>query len=83
MSDFGIYEHVVTREAGKGSVAVRILLVLFTALGLLGLLWLGLITEMFFLFLAIATAAANRIPPGRRRRLHSVSAAIRSSYSVI
>ena len=58
MSDFGIYEHVVTREAGKGSVAVRILLVLFTALGLLGLLWLGLITEMFFLFLAIATAAA-------------------------
>jgi hypothetical protein len=58
MSDFGIYEHVVTRESGKGSLAVRILLILLAALGLIGLLWLGLITELFFLFFGIAIAAA-------------------------
>ena len=57
MSDFGIYEHVVTRQEGKGTLVGKILLLVLTALGVLGLLWLGLAFEMFFLFLAIAAAA--------------------------
>lgn len=57
MSDFGIYEHVVTRQEGKGTLVGKIFLVLLTALGVLGLLWLGLVFEMFFLFLAIALSA--------------------------
>lgn len=57
MSDFGIYEHVVTRRVGKGTALGKIFLGVLTALGVLGLLWLGLVFEMFFLFLAIATAA--------------------------
>ncbi len=57
MSDFGIYEHVVTRRAGKGSLVGKIFLGVLTVLGVFGLLWLGLVFEMFFLFLAIAASA--------------------------
>lgn len=56
MSDFGIYEHVVVRESGKGSKVGKIFLMVLSALGILGLLWLGLIWNLFFLFLAIAVA---------------------------
>lgn len=58
MTDYGIYEHVVMRERGKGAGVLRIFLAVLTCLGVLGLLWMGLIFRMFFLFLAIAIVAA-------------------------
>ncbi len=58
MGDFGIYEHVVTREAGRGSRLGRVLLWALLALGIVGLLWLGLMWKLFVLFLGIALAAA-------------------------
>ena len=58
MSDFGIYEHVVTREAGRGTKVGKAFLVVLLFLGIVGLLWLGLIWKVFPLFLGIALAAA-------------------------
>ena len=58
MADFGIYEHVVTREAGRGSRLGKGLLWGLVLLGIFGLLWLGLAVKMFPLFLGISVAAA-------------------------
>ncbi len=58
MSDFGIYEHVVTREAGRGTRLGKALLLGLLFLGIIGLLWLGLIWKVFPLFLGISVAAA-------------------------
>ena len=58
MSDFGIYEHVVTREAGRGTRLGKILILVLLFLGIVGLLWLGLLWKVFPLFLAISVAAA-------------------------
>lgn len=58
MGDFGIYEHSVTREAGRGGTMGRILLLVLLFLGIAGLLWLGLIWKVFPLFLGISVAAA-------------------------
>lgn len=58
MSDFGIYEHVVTRERGRGTKIGRAALVALLIFGLAGLLWLGLVWKLFVLFLGIALAAA-------------------------
>lgn len=58
MNDYGIYEHVVTRESGKGQGRLRFFLIALTCLGVLGLLWLGLVFEVFILFLVIAVGAA-------------------------
>ena len=53
MADFGIYEHVVTREAGRGSRLGKALLWGILLLGIVGLLWLGLTLKLFPLFLGI------------------------------
>lgn len=58
MSDFGIYEHVVTREAGRGTKLGKALLMLLLLLGMAFLLWLGLIWKVFPLFLGISVVAA-------------------------
>ena len=58
MADFGIYEHVVTREAGRGSRLGKALLWGILLLGIVGLLWLGLTLKLFPLFLGISVAAA-------------------------
>ena len=58
MSDFGIYEHVVTRETGRGTKLGKGILLVLLFLGIAGLLWLGLVWKIFPLFLGISVAAA-------------------------
>ena len=58
MADFGIYEHVVTREAGRGSRLGKGFLWGLVLLGIFGLLWLGLTVKLFPLFLGISVAVA-------------------------
>ena len=58
MSDFGIYEHVVTGESGRGTRLGRVLLYVGLLLGIVGLLWLGLVLQLFLLFLGISVGVA-------------------------
>ncbi|MBQ7380809.1 MAG: hypothetical protein IJW69_01855 [Clostridia bacterium] len=58
MGNFGIYEHVVTREAGRGTKLGKALVLVLLFLGIIGLLWLGLVWKVFPLFLGISVAAA-------------------------
>ncbi len=58
MNDFGIYEHVVTREAGRGTRLGKAVLWVLLLLGIVGLLWLGLVWKLFPLFLGISVGVA-------------------------
>ena len=58
MADFGIYEHVVTREAGHGTKLGKGVLCVLLFFGIVGLLWLGLVWHLFPLFLGISVGVA-------------------------